>query len=39
MRHFAVLGRRQIQARYYDGPPERIGPWLTDAAQAAASWA
>lgn len=34
LRHFADRGHRQILAGYYDGPVERITPWLADAAKA-----
>jgi hypothetical protein len=33
LRHFAELGHRQILAGYYDGPPDAIRGWLSDAAQ------
>lgn len=33
MQHFAGRGHRQILAGYYDGPPERIADWLSEASK------
>jgi hypothetical protein len=33
LKWFADRGHKQMLAGYYDGPPERITDWLTDAAK------